>query len=304
MAIANFAELIETARRIGPVPIAVAVAEDDQVLASLVEGRDEGIVAPYLVGDQDAIEAIAARDNLRIDGMPLIHEPNHRQAARRVVGLVRAGDARVVVKGLLKTTELLGPVLDHQDGLRDCGLLTHVAMFDIPGRNRLLFISDGGVVLYPTWEQKLEIIRNAVHTAHRFGVAEPRVAILGASERVSGETSLGVEQLVVAKMASQGWVEDAIVEGPLPLDVAIVPDAASIKGISTAMPGTADILIVPTVEAGNIVCKALQYFSGLPAPGIVVGARAPVIINSRADDAHTRLISSAMAVVWSEGKLS
>ncbi len=228
----------------------------------------------------------------------MVHEPSHSQAARRAVSLVRGGQAAIVVKGLLKTTELLGPVLDRNEGLRARSLLSHVALFEIEGREGLLYISDSGVVLYPTWEQKLEIIRGVVEVAHKFGLPEPRVAILGASDRVSAKTGLGVEALTLSKMAQQGWVKDAIVEGPLPVDVAVNPRAAQIKHISTAMPGTADVLIVPNVEAGNIMAKSLQQFVGARMAGMVTGARAPIIINSRADNAETRLLSLGMAVVW------
>jgi len=298
IAIRNFDELLQTARRLGPAPVAVAAADDPEVLASLVEAQKEGIITAHLVGDQVAIEAIAAREGFDLTGMFIIHQPSHTQAARRVVALVRAGQASIVVKGLLKTTELLAPVLDRTEGLRDRDLLTHVAIIEITGRNQLLYASDSGVVLYPTWEQKLDIIRSVVALAQRFGVAEPRVAILGATDRVSIKTGLGVEALTLAKMAQQGAVKGAVVEGPLPLDVAVNPRAAQIKGITTAMPGTADILIFPDVEAGNIMCKAMQQIGGARVIGLIAGARAPIIINSRADDAETRLLSMAMAVVW------
>jgi phosphate butyryltransferase len=298
MAIRSFAEMMETARRLGPAPVAVAAADDPEVLASLVEGQKEGIVRAHLIGDQGAIEALAAREGYDLAGMSIVHEPSHPAAARRAVALVRGGEASIVVKGLLKTTELLGPVLDRNEGLRTRNLLTHVALFEIEGLDRLLYLSDSGVVLYPTWEQKLDIIRSAVDVAHKFGLAEPRVAILGATDRVSVQNGLGVEALTLGKMAEQGWIKNAIVEGPLPLDVAVNPRAAQVKGIRTAMPGTADILICPNVESGNIMAKSLQQFVGMRMAGMVTGARAPIIINSRADNAETRLLSLGMAVVW------
>jgi phosphate butyryltransferase len=298
MTIRNFSDMMQSARELGPVPVAVAAADDPEVLASLVEGQKEGIISAHLVGDQAAIEGIAAREGYDLAGMAIIHQPSHTLAARQVVSLVREGQAAIVVKGLLKTTELLGPVLDRDEGLRASNLLTHVALFEIEGRDQLLYISDSGVVLYPTWEQKLDIIRNVVDVAHKFGLVQPRVAILGATDRVSAKTGLGVEALTLSKMAKQGWVEDAVVEGPLPVDVAVNPRAAQVKGIETAMPGTADILICSNVESGNIMAKSLQQFVGARMAGMVTGARAPIIINSRADNAETRLLSLAMTVVW------
>ena len=298
MPITNFVEMMDRARAIGPVSVAVAAADDPEVLTSLAEAQQAGIVRAYLVGDQAGIDQVASREGLDLAGMKVIHEPNHAQAARRVVGLVRNGEAAVVVKGQLKTTDLLGAVLDRNEGLRDRDLLTHVAIFDFPDRPQLLYVSDSGIVLYPTLDQKLDIIRGVVDLAQRFGLAQPKVAILGATDRVSPKVPVGVEALLISKMAQQGWLEGAIVEGPLPVDVAVNPWAAQIKGIQTAMPGTADILIVPNVEAGNIMCKALQFMGGARMAGIVIGARAPIIINSRADDAEARLHSLGMAVVW------
>ena len=299
MMITNFAEMMTSARNFGPVPVAVAAADDPEVLESIVEARKEGVVNGYLVGDQAAIESIAGRKGLDLAGFNIIHEPDHPQAARHVVALVRDGKAAIVVKGQLKTADLLKPVLDNNTGLRDKNLLSHVALFEIAGRSQLLYISDSGVVLYPTLEQKLDIIHNVVDAAHCFGLTLPKVAILGATDRVSLDAPRSVEALLLSQMARQGAVKGAIVEGPLPLDVVINPRAAQIKDIETAMPGTADILIVPGVDAGNIMCKAMQYLAGAQMAGMVVGARAPIIINSRADDARTRFLSLGMAVVWS-----
>ena len=304
MIINNFSEMMEYARKSGPVPVAVAVADDPETLSSLVEARAEGIITAYLVGDAPTIEAIAAGQGYDLTGMTVIHEPDHANAARKVVALVREGQAAVVVKGLLKTSELLKAVLDRENGLRDKGLLSHVAAFETSVRDQLVYVSDSGVVPYPTWEQKLQIINGAVDVVHRFGVDCPRIAILGANERVDPAMPTGAESLMVARLAQEEWKDRAVVEGPMAVDLALNPAVALAEGIDTAIPGNADILIVPNVESGNIMCKGMQYFAGARLAALIVGARAPILINSRADDATTRLHTLGMAAVWVAGYIS
>jgi len=211
--------------------------------------------------------------------------------------LARQGRADAVVKGRLKTDELLSEVLDRHTGVRDKKLLTHVGLFEIPGYDRLIYVSDTGVVLYPSIWQKLEIIRNAVDVAHRLGLAEPKVAILGAFEIVHPKSTASVDALALARMADEGWVKGAVVDGPLALDIAISPASARIKKARTRIAGEADVLIVPSVPAGNIAAKGMLYFGGARMAGLVVGAQVPIIINSRADNAETRLLSMALASV-------
>ena len=286
MTINNFAELIAAAQAVGPKRIAVAAAGDPSILTSAAELYELGIATAHLIGDQAAIENIARREGLSLEGMTIIHEPDPKTAARQVMALIRAGEADVAVKGQIKTDQFLAAALDRTAGIREKSLLTHVGMFEIPGYDRILYISDGGVVLYPTIYQKLTIIQNAVEVAHKFGLKEPRVAILAASEAVHPKMPVSIEALALARMAEQGWVEGAIVDGPMPLDVAVRPEA-----------GQADIVIVPGVEAGNTAAKAIQYLAHGKMAGLVVGARVPIIINSRADTPETRLYSTAMAVV-------
>jgi phosphotransacetylase len=202
-----------------------------------------------------------------------------------------------VVKGQLKTGELLGAVLDRSGGIRGPGLLTHVGLFELPGMDRLLYLSDSGVVVYPDVYQKLQIINNVVAVAHRLGVSRPKVAILAASEAVHPKIPASIDALALAKMAEQGWVEGAVVDGPLGLELAVSPESARRKGCESPIAGQADVLIVPNVEAGNIAAKGLQYFAGARMAGLVVGAQVPILISSRADSAETRYLSLAMAVV-------
>lgn len=301
MRIATFDEMVSTARRLGPVRIAVVGAHDPEVLRAVARAQQEGMVVATLVGDWPAIEAYSAQTGVDLTGATLFHEPEPQQAARHVVDLVRTGQADVLVKGQIKTADLLGIALNRHIGIRGRGLLTHVGIFDLPGVDRLIYLSDSGVVVDPDVYQKLEIINNVVKVAHLFGVPQPRVAILAASDRVHPKIPASIDALALSKMAEQGWVEGAIVDGPLALDLAISPRAASIAEIDSPIAGQADVLIVPNVEAGNIVAKGLQYFAHARMAGLVVGAKVPIIISSRADSAETRYLSLAMAVILAGG---
>jgi phosphate butyryltransferase len=295
--ITNFEEMVSVARQHGPVRAAVVAAHDPEVLKAVGRAQEEGAVQATLVGDWPAIEAYAAQTGVNLQGMTIAHEPDPNQAARQVVELVRDGRADVVVKGQIKTANLLSAVLNRHVGIRGRGLLTHVGIFELPGMDRLIYLSDSGVVVYPDVYQKLEIINNVVAVAHLFGVTQPKVAILAASETVHPKIPASIDALALSKMAEQGWVKGATVDGPLGLELAISPQAAQLEESDSPIAGLADVLIVPNVEAGNIVAKGLLYFAHARMAGLVVGARVPIIISSRADSAETRYLSLAMAVV-------
>ncbi len=297
MKIATLQEMVAAAQRVGPVRIAVAAAQDPEVLRAVDQAQREGMVKGTLVGDWPAIEAYAAQTSASLRAFTLIHEPDPRSAAQHVVNLARSGQAEVVVKGQVRTAELLGIVLNRHVGIRGSGLLSHVALFELPGMDRLIYLSDSGVVVYPDVYQKLEIINNAVAVAHLFGVVEPRVAILAASETVHPKIPASIDALALSKMAEQGWVQGGVVDGPLDLELAISPRAAELEESDSPIAGLADILIVPNVEAGNIVAKGLLYFANARMAGLVVGAKVPVVISSRADSAETRYLSLAMAAI-------
>lgn len=297
MVITSFAVLIEEAQAVGPKCIAIAAAHDPEVLISAEESQKLGIAIAYLVGDKPAIEDLAQEHHLDLSGMTIVHEPDTGRAAQQAVAMAREGQADVVIKGQLKTPQILGAALDRERGIRERKSLTHVGLFEVPGFDRIIYMSDSGVILSPTIEQKLAIIQNAIEVAHKFGLERPRVAILSATEVVNPKIPNSIEALALTRMAEQGWVEGAIVDGPLTLDVAVSSEAAYIKGVKSPVAGNADILIVPGVVAGNTAAKAIQYLAGGRMAGLVVGAKVPIIINSRADTADTRLLSTAMAVV-------
>jgi phosphate butyryltransferase len=297
MKISRFEEMISAARRVGPVPIAVAAAHDPEVLRAVHQAQQDGMIEATLVGDWPAIEAYATQVGADLSGVSILHEPDPQRAVQQVVELARNDRARVVVKGQVKTSELLSIVLNRHVGIRGHGFLSHVGLFELPGMERLIYLSDSGVVVYPDVYQKLEIINNVVRVAHLFGVDRPKVAILAASETVHPKIPASIDALALSRMAEQGWVEDAVVDGPLGLEVAISPRAAELEESDSPIAGMADVLIVPNVEAGNIVAKGFQYFAHARMAGLVVGARVPIIINSRADSAETRYLSLAMATI-------
>ncbi|MBN1661481.1 MAG: bifunctional enoyl-CoA hydratase/phosphate acetyltransferase [Anaerolineae bacterium] len=308
MRITTFDELLAEARRMGPVPVAVAAAHDPEVLKAVGRAQHEGIVTATLVGDWPAIEAYAAgittRESADILDMlgqaHVVHEPDAKRAAEQVVGLARDGKAAAVVKGQIKTADLLSAALNRHTGIRGQSLLSHVGLFELPGMDRLIYLSDSGVVVYPDVYQKLEIINNVVAVAHLFGVDQPKVAILAASETVHPKIPASIDALALAKMAEQGWVRGATVDGPLGLELAISPHAADLAEVESPIAGQADILIVPNVEAGNIAAKGLLYFARARMAGLVVGARVPIVISSRADNAETRYLSLAMTAVLAQ----
>jgi phosphate butyryltransferase len=297
MRITTLEEMISAAVQAGPVPAAVAAAHDPQVLQAVHQAQQANLIEATLVGEWPAIEAYAAQVGADLTGLTIVHEPAPQLAAAKVVELARKGQVEIVVKGQVKTSTLLSSVLNRHTGLRGRRLLSHVGVFELPGLDRLLYLSDSGVVVYPDVYQKLEIINNAVQLARSFGLDQPKVAILAASETVHPKIPASIDALALAKMAEQGWVKEAIVDGPLGLELAISPEVSVIEECDSPIAGLADILIVPNVEAGNIVAKGLLYFAQARMAGLVVGARVPIVISSRADSAETRYLSLAMAAV-------
>ena len=290
-------ELVVQAESLEPSHMVVVAAHDPEVLQSVDEAQKRGIATADLIGDAHQIEDIAEEYDLDLLGVIIEDQVDPRRAAAQAMSLVREGKANIVVKGQIKTVDFMRAALDRETGIREKTLLSHVGLFQIPALDRLLLMSDSGVVLFPAPEQKLVIMQNVIDVAHKLGISEPRVAILGANERIHPARPAGIEALTLARMAEEGWVRGALVDGPLPLDVALDPDRAQQRGIDGPVAGQADIVIVPNVEAGNIAAKAILYLGKGHMAGVVVGARVPIIINSRADDAETRLRSVAMAAL-------
>jgi phosphate butyryltransferase len=296
MQVSTLDQLVVCAQALPSSRMAVVAAHDLEVLRSVEEAQKQGIATSVLIGDAQQIEIMAHGNALTLRGAVIEDQPDDSRSALRAMALVRDGQANIVVKGQIKTAQFLRAALDRQLGIRDKTLLSHVGAFQAPGLDRLFYMSDSGVVLYPTTMQKCAIIQNAVDTVRKLGIGEPKVAILSANEQVHPARPTGTEALVLARMAREGWIS-AVVDGPMPLDVALFAGVAQKKTVGGPVAGQAEILIVPSVEAGNIAAKAIQYLGNGEMAGLVVGARVPILINSRADDALTRLRSVAMAAL-------
>lgn len=295
--ITTYAQLEEEARSRGPRTVAVAAAQEQEVLLAAAEAQRRGLARVILVGDRTAIEAVAKSAQLDLADTPIVHEPDVVVAASRVMGLINAGEAQIAMKGRLETRQFLQAVLDKDIGLRSGRLLTHLAAFEIPEFPRLIFVSDAGVVTAPTLEQKVDIVQNAVDAVRLLGIDPPRVAILAANEMVNPKLPVSMDAANLAKMADRGQIRGGIVDGPMAIDNAVSIESARIKGIQSDVAGEADILVTPDLEAGNILAKSITYFARGTMAGVVLGARAPIVVSSRSDSQRAKLMSIALATL-------
>jgi phosphate butyryltransferase len=293
--------MLEAAAAVGPVPIVVAGAEEWEVLVSVHEAQKRGIITAMLVGDARSIQQIARERDLALGDMGIIDEPQHVPAAASAMRLVADGEARVAVKGQMQTSVFLRAALARGANLRTGRLISHVGVFEVPGVDRLLFVTDGGVVLYPTQEQRVEIVSNGIAVAHGLGIQEPRVALLAAADQVLPELPLTVETAEIVSMKERWRDEGALVDGPFLLDTAVSPHIARLRGRGGPVAGHADVLVAPDVESGNIMAKAITYFAKGQMAGLVVGASVPLVLGSRSDPPGTRLVSMAAAALLSVG---
>ena len=301
MPIRSFQQLEYEATWLGPKTVAIASAASAEVLDAAREAQSAGMARCILVGQRDQIARTADLADTDISDMQIVPVESDQQSARMVMEMARSGEADVVMKGTLGTPLFISAALDREAGLRRGKLFTHVAVYEIPGFRRLLLISDGGVVIAPDIYQKVEIVQNAIDVGHTLGIETPRVAILAAAELVNPKIPSTVDAASLSKMAERGQIVGGIVDGPLALDNAISPEAADIKGIRSPVAGRADILIVPDIEAGNIMAKAISYFAHGSMAGIVVGGLAPMVVTSRSDPPRSKLVSMALAILVAAG---
>lgn len=299
MAITTFTELLEEARSKGPKRVAVAAGHEPEIMLAGLDAEVAGLAEVALVGDRGLIVQIAAEQGFDISRVEVLHEPHPREAAWQVMQLVHDGRAEIAMKGRVETSDFLRAALSKDLGLRTGRLFSHVAVFEIPGFDRLIFISDAGVVVAPDLEQKVQIVQNAIDVAHAMYIDEPRVAILAATEVVNPKIPTTLDAANLSKMADRGQIKGGLVDGPLALDNAISPESVRIKGIKSQVAGYADILIAPDIEAGNVLAKAITYFAQGKMAGVVVGARCPLILPSRSDTRENKLISLALGVMLS-----
>jgi phosphate butyryltransferase len=297
MPIRTFAELLQSAQAKGPKTVAVAAADQSEVMLAGLDAEVAGLAEVILVGDRAQISQIASDEQFDISRMEVVHNPQPHEAALKVMQLVSEGKADIAMKGKVETSDFLRAALTRELGLRTGRLFTHVAAFEIPGFDRLIFISDAGVVVAPDLEQKVQIVQNAIHVAHALDVNQPRVAVLAATEVVNPKIPTTLDAANLSKMADRGQIQGGLVDGPLALDNAISPESARIKGIKSEVAGYADILITPDIEAGNVLAKAITYFAQGKMAGVVVGARCPLILPSRSDTREAKLVSLALGVM-------
>jgi phosphate butyryltransferase len=297
MPIRTFAGLLEAAKAKGPRTVAVAAGHQAEVMLAGLDAEMAGLAEVILVGDADQIRAIARDNDFDISRMDIVHAPQPRDAAWQVMKLVSEGKADVAMKGKVETSDFLRAALSKELALRTGRLFTHVAVFEIPEFDRLIFISDAGVVVAPDLEQKVEIVQNAILVAHGLQIQLPRVAVLAATEVVNPRIPTTLDAANLSKMADRGQIRGGLVDGPLALDNAISPESARIKGIKSEVAGYADILIAPDIEAGNVLAKAITYFAQGKMAGVVVGARCPLILPSRSDTREAKLVSLALGTM-------
>jgi phosphate butyryltransferase len=297
MRISAFAELLDAARKAGPKTVAIAAAHEKEVLQAAQAAEAERIADCILVGDASVIRSLARCLNAGLEEMEVVDQPEPKRAAAKVMELVRQGRAQVAMKGCIETGDFLRAALDRDSGLRTGRLLSHIGIFEIGGFDRLIFVTDAGVVVAPDITQKIEIVQNAIEVAQSLGIARPKVAILAATEMVNPKIPTTMDAANLSKMADRGQIRGGIVDGPLALDNAISQESSSIKGIDSPVAGQADILVAPDVEAGNMLAKAITYFARGRMAGVVVGAQCPLIVASRSDPHETKLMSIALGVV-------
>jgi len=298
----KYERLLAMAKALPPVATAVAHPCDESSLTAAVDAARMGLIAPVLVGPKARIQAAAGKAGLKISGLEIVDAPHSHASAEEAVRLVREGRAECLMKGSLHTDELMAAVVSREAGLRTARRISHCFVMDVPSHSDVLIVSDAAVNIAPTLEEKVDIVQNAIDLAHSLGAKEVRVAILSAMETVNPKVPSTIEAAALCKMADRGQISGAVLDGPLALDNAINLQAAQIKHIKSAVAGRANVLIVPDLEAGNMLAKSLTFLAGADAAGIVLGARVPIVLTSRADSVTTRLASCAIASLVAQAR--
>jgi len=293
----KYAMLLERCHGLPAIPTAVAHPCDASSLSGAMEAAQLGLIQPILVGPEARIRQVAEEQGVSLGGVRIVDAPHSHAAAETAVALVRSGEAELLMKGSLHTDELLHEVARGASGLRTGRRLSHVFAMDVPGYHKPLFITDAAVNIFPDLNDKADIVRNAIELVQVLGVERPKVAILSAVETVTDKIPSTIDAAALCKMSDRGQIEGGILDGPLAFDNAISKEAARAKGIVSEVAGDPDILLVPDLEAGNMLAKQLTFLSGAEAAGIVLGARVPIILTSRADTVRARIGSCAVAVL-------
>ncbi len=293
----KFRRLVEVAQKHRPAVTAIAHPCDQVSLESAVEARKMKLIEPILVGPKGKIAKAAADAGIDLGDIEVVDAPHSHGAAAEAVCLVREGKAEALMKGSLHTDELMSAVVARETGLRTGKRISHCFIMDVPDHADALIITDAAVNIAPDLKTKIDIVQNAIELAHALGQPQPLVAILSAMETVNPDVPSTLEAAALCKMADRGQITGGVLDGPLALDNAISPAAAAVKKIVSPVAGKANILVVPDLEAGNMLAKSLSFLADADAAGIVLGARVPIILTSRADSLLTRLASCAVALL-------
>ena len=293
----KYERLLEFCKTLPPTTTAVAHPCDESSLRGAVDAAKLGLITPVLVGPRARIEGVARQNSIDIGKFELVDSAHSEDSAERAVKLVREGKAEALMKGSLHTDELMAAVVRRETGLRTARRISHCFVMDVPSYEETLIVSDAAVNIAPTLEDKIHIVQNAIDLGHALRFAQVRVAILSAMETVNPKVPSTIEAAALCKMADRGQITGGILDGPLALDNAISLESVKIKKIESPVAGRANVLIVPDLEAGNMLAKSLSFLAGADAAGIVLGARVPIILTSRADSVTTRLASCGIAVL-------
>lgn len=297
----NFAEVMERARKHGPVQVVVAAAQDEEALRAVKAAHEEGLAEAILVGDAALIRPLLLHVGLSSDTR-IVDEPDPGRAALRAARIVRDLPAGILMKGLVNSSIFLRSVLDPGSDLRTDRVLCHLAAFEVPGDTKLAFHTDGGMNIAPTLDEKKDILLSVLPALRALGITRPNVAVLTANEVVNPKMPATVDAEALVGMNRRGEFGEALLEGPIAMDVALSPEAAAHKGIHSEISGQVDLFLVPTIEAGNLLGKALIHCAGAKSAGVILGAARPVVMVSRADSAAAKLNSIALACCIAAGR--
>jgi len=293
----KYDQLLERCKALEPISTAVAHPCEQTALEAAMDAAEKGLIKPILVGPEAKIREIAAQHRINLGATPIVDTPHSHASAAKAVELVRLGQAEILMKGSLHSDELLGAVVAKETGLRTGRRVSHVFIMDVPTYHKVLIVTDAAINIAPGLEDKVHIIQNAIDLAISLGVARPKVAILAAVETVNPKMPSTIDAAALCKMADRKQITGGILDGPLAFDNAISGEAAKIKGITSEVAGDPDILLVPDLEAGNMLAKQLTFLANADSAGLVLGARVPIILTSRADSVRSRIASCAVAVL-------
>ena len=293
----KYEQLLKRCANLEPIPAAVAHPCEASALAGAIEAGEKDLITPILVGPAAKIRHVAKDAGVALGSVRMVDTAHSHESAAKAVALVRAGEAELLIKGSLHTDELLGAVVARETGLRTGRRISHVFIMDVPTYHKVLIVTDAAINIAPALDDKVDICQNAIDLARALGLDTPRLAILAAVETVNSKMQATIDAACLCKMADRGQITGALLDGPLAFDNAISAQAAEIKGIKSQVAGNPDILLVPDLEAGNILAKQLSFLANADSAGLVLGARVPIVLTSRADSVRSRIASCGVAVL-------